>query len=278
MLTNTLTTSRLVFLFLLLPYFISAQQLIEGTVIDAQSKEPLSFAYVKLKDIAIGTVTDTDGHFQLNIPNQYKEQIVLFSYIGYEDLTFSLEEIQTNNGGIYQLTPSTTTLEEVVVTPKKLPKPRALLKKVFKKLSENYTTNPILINGYYRETLKENGAYIKFNDAVCSYYSLPYSNKKYKIKNYYNSFLNPGGNIIPSYKFYDLGNDLHRFHFHDATLKEEGVQIHKARSSEDLTKYKMNASIQGGPLSLFARNRIKYQQTFLGKKKFRDFNYKALLK
>jgi len=73
MLTNTPTTSRLVFLFVVLPYLLSAQQLIEGNVIDAQSKEPLSFAYVKLKDIAIGTVTDTDGQFQLNIPNQYKE-------------------------------------------------------------------------------------------------------------------------------------------------------------------------------------------------------------
>jgi len=231
-------------------------------------------SHVKLKDIAVGTVTDTDGRFQLNIPNQYKEQSVLFSYVGYEDLVLSLEEIQANNDGIFHLNPSTTVLEEVVVTPKKLPKPRALLRRVFKKLSANYTTNPILINGYYRETLKENGAYIKFNDAVCSYYSLPYSNQKHKSKDYYNSFLDPRGNTIPSYMFFDLGNNLHRFHFHYWTLKDEGVQIYKARSSEDLTKYKMNGSIQGGPLSLFARNRIKYQETFLGKKKFRDFNYK----
>jgi len=130
-----------------------------------------------------------------------------------------------------------------------------------------------LLNGYYRETLKENGAYIKFNDAVCSYYSRPYSYQKYRGKDYYNSFLNPGGNITSSYMFLGLGNDLHRFHFHDRTLKEEGVQIHNARSSEDLTKYKMNGSIQGGPLSLFAKNRMKYQESFLGKKKFRDFTY-----
>ena len=127
MLINTPTLGRLILLFLFLPYILSAQQLIEGTVIDATSREPLSFAYVKLKDIAVGTVTDTDGRFRLTIPDKYKEQAIIFSYIGYEDLVLSPAEFQANKGGIFQLQLTATTLQEVVITPKKLPKPRALL-------------------------------------------------------------------------------------------------------------------------------------------------------
>ena len=274
MLANTLTTIRLIFLCLLLPFFVSAQQLIEGRVLDAQSGAPLSFAYVKLKDVAIGTVTDPEGFFQLNIPVTYKDQLVVFSYVGYEDLLQSQEAVQADKDRIFKLKPTATTLEEVVVTPKKLPKPRALLRKVFRRLADNYPTEPTLVNGYYRETIKENGAYIKFNDAVCSYYSLPYSNKNYKRKAYQNNFQNPGGIMASSFMFFGLGHDLHRVHFHFKTLKGERVKIHNARSSEELTKYKMNGTIQGGPLSLFARDRVKYQESFLGNKRFRDFTYK----
>ncbi len=273
MFTQTRHAIRLILPLLCIPYILSSQNLLEGKVIDDQSKESLSFAYVKLKDIAIGTVTDSDGRFQLNVPFQHNERAIVFSYVGYEDLLLSQEEFRTNKDGIFRLKPSTTTLQEVVITPKKLPKPRALLKKVFKRLADNYAIKPILINGYYRETLKENGAHIKFNDAVCSYYSLPYSNKKYKRKDYQSNFENPSGVIFSSFTYMGFELDLHRFHFHFQTLKEEAVNIHNARSSENLTKYRMNASIKGGPLSLFARNRVKYQDSFLGNKKFRDFTY-----
>jgi len=169
------------------------------------------------------------------------------------------------------MTSATNLLAEVVVKPKKMPRAKALLRKVIKKIPENYASSSTMITGYYRETMKENGVYIKYTDAACNYYASPYSNQKYKWKDYHNVFDIVNSNGTFGYEFF---NSLHRIHFHHRTLKNEQANIIKARSSSNLSKREFHAHIEGGPLGLFARNRVKYQQSFLGKKRNRGYTYK----
>lgn len=59
-----------------------SQHLIKGTVSDAQG--PLIGATVKVKDAQIGTTTDMDGNYQIQVKS--KKSILVFSSIGYKDV------------------------------------------------------------------------------------------------------------------------------------------------------------------------------------------------
>ena len=255
---------------LFFPFFLNSQTTISGIIVDQNDGTPLPYVYLKIDKIAIGTVTEGDGKFRITIPKEYNDYTITFSYVGYEDLQLKVVDFKAKNGSTFAMNSATNLLTEVVVKPKKIPRAKALLRKVIKKIPQNYASSPTMITGYYRETMKENGVYIKYTDAACSYYALPYSNQKYKWKDYQNvfDFLNSNGTFS-----IDFFNGLHRVHFHHQTLKGERANIIKARSSSNLSKREFHASIEGGPLGLFARNRVKYQQSFLGKKRNGDFEY-----
>jgi len=267
----TFFKNALISLFLFFPFFVNSQTTISGIVVDENDGTPLPYVYLKIDNIALGTVTEGDGKFRITIPQKYDNHTIVFSYVGYEDLPLKVADFRAKNGGTYAMKSATNLLAEVVVKPKKMPRAKALLRKVIKKIPENYASSPTMITGYYRETMKENGVYIKYTDAACNYYALPYSNQKYKWKDYQNVFDFAASNGTFDY---DFSNTLHRIHFHHHTLKEEQAHIIKARSSSNLTKQEFLSNIEGGPLGLFARNRVKYQQSFLGKKRNRGFKYK----
>lgn len=75
-------------LFLLLSWLVSLHSVaqepikVSGTVLD-ESGEPLIGCTVRLKNGSMGTVTDVDGHFQLQAP---KGSTLTFSFIGYKTL------------------------------------------------------------------------------------------------------------------------------------------------------------------------------------------------
>ncbi len=83
--------------------------LVRGQVTDAKG-ESLPGVSVKVKGSAIGTSTDTDGRYSINVPDN---SILVFSYIGYVT-----KEINVNNQNSINVTleASSSALSEVVVT------------------------------------------------------------------------------------------------------------------------------------------------------------------
>src|SRR5687768_14494163 len=57
------------------------QKTIYGTVIDANTREPLPYANVFVNNTTMGTVTNEDGKYRLVIPEG--EYQIVFSFIGY---------------------------------------------------------------------------------------------------------------------------------------------------------------------------------------------------
>ncbi|MEM8567895.1 MAG: prolyl oligopeptidase family serine peptidase [Bacteroidota bacterium] len=244
---------------------------LSGLVIDIEKSNPIPFAYVTLNGVALGTVTNGEGRFAITIPLQYVNDELLFSYVGYEKKIISIQSLRNRDKIIIKLKPDVKMLNEVVITPRKSMSPKALLRKVIRKIPDNYGNTAVLMNAYYRETIRENGAYIKYADAVCQYHYAPYQNKKYKWKDYGNVWVGASGSLS-NYNTY-AGSRLHRFHFAHRTLKEDQLKVIDSRSSYDLTKTRMHANIEGGPLGLLGRDRIKFQDSFLGNKMFKRFDY-----
>lgn len=95
-------------------------QIIKGKVLDTKTKEPIAFANIGILGKGIGTVTNEDGTFELNISKSSAEDIIRFSYIGYNSLSFTNSQYQKqfNDIAVVYLTESNYNLNEVVIRPK----------------------------------------------------------------------------------------------------------------------------------------------------------------
>lgn len=83
---------------------------VRGQVVDASNGEPLPTVNVFVKGTTMGTSTDVDGRFELNVPDQ--GGVLVFSFVGYVT-----QEVQigTRNEFNISLEPDLVSLEDLVV-------------------------------------------------------------------------------------------------------------------------------------------------------------------
>lgn len=91
-------------------YAQSAPRTVSGTVTDAATGEPLIGATVQVKGVTIGTTTDLNGMFSINLPANRKT--LLFSYVGYEAQEIAVGRENYLNVALKQ---DANALDEVVV-------------------------------------------------------------------------------------------------------------------------------------------------------------------
>ncbi|MHA7131875.1 carboxypeptidase-like regulatory domain-containing protein [Algoriphagus namhaensis] len=94
--------NTLIFLgfFLWTPPLLLAQQVFRGQIVDQEDLSPVPFATLYLANTTLGTVSDEDGQFALEIPAGSYEVIIRF--MGYETLTFGLNTSTLREQG-YQI-------------------------------------------------------------------------------------------------------------------------------------------------------------------------------
>lgn len=249
--------------------FLHAQT-ITGTIISNDDKQPASFATILINGKGFGTVTDENGKFQLTIPVKYKNEVLTISFLGYAKKNVIISDLHTDKSNTIYLEKDVANLALFTLTAKRDYKPKELLRKVLKNIPKNYTQDTIIFDGYYRETLTENGKYIKYADADCQFYYTPYDNKNHNRKEYTSAFDDPNSlSDLPMW----WGARMHRGHFWNQTFKKDQVKIIEARSSKNLSEKKFKANIEGGPMGLLAKDRVKFQEYFLDHINFDEFNY-----
>lgn len=244
---------------------------LSGKVVDDKSGEGIPFGYVKLHQLPVGTVTKNDGSFAVLIPQKYLKEKLEFSYVGYKTQIIPLDDLNDSRELVIRMVEDVQLLNEVVVTaPRKQENPKSILKKAIKAIDENYINTDFGLEGYYRETVKENGAHIIFADAVVVNRLKPYKKEKYhRWKDYAPSWINLT-TTLSSFS-YNGGTRLHRYHFHNRTLKEEYSKLIDARASDNLSTTHLNASIEGGPMGMMGKDRVKFQKYFMDD--FGDYEY-----
>ncbi len=108
------------FLFLLVSIFtcsLFGQRLVQGTVIEEKTGEGLIGASIIIQGSSLGTVTDFDGHFQLEVPTD--SLTLLVTYVGFSPKLMKVEAAKGSNKPLQLTIPmkmNSAALEEVVVT------------------------------------------------------------------------------------------------------------------------------------------------------------------
>ena len=96
------------------PLLLPAQTILEGTVLEQGSGEPVIGAAVYQQGTSNGSLTDPDGHFSLSVPDE--GCTVCVSLIGYEELRRKFKGTNASDFKLLYLNPSAEQLSGVVVT------------------------------------------------------------------------------------------------------------------------------------------------------------------
>ncbi|PTN08815.1 TonB-dependent receptor [Mangrovibacterium marinum] len=97
-----------------LPIENTGKTSLSGSVLDAETREPLPAVTIYFPEIKTGTLTDEQGNFQLhNLPQA--RLTVQLSLIGYESISKMLD-LKTINSVSFELSEAITEISEVVIT------------------------------------------------------------------------------------------------------------------------------------------------------------------
>ncbi len=269
----------LLLMLLVLPVVAFAQATtITGVVMDAKTKEKLPFVGVSVPQTTVGTLTDEEGRYKLEVPAPYTT--VVFTYLGYRTVTKTILAGQPQALNV-PMAASSALLNEVVVKSTKLPRYKnkenpavALIRKVIENKEQN---RPESYN--YVE-------YEKYEKMAFSFSNLSEKFKNRKIfRNYQFLFRKQdstaagGVNILPVYLEEKLSKEYYRkspekrksislgnkqVQFDKQFIDNEGLSTYFNRMYEDIDIYANNVSILGNQLlSPISNNAPTFYQYYI---------------
>ncbi|WP_352421182.1 carboxypeptidase-like regulatory domain-containing protein [Proteiniphilum sp.] len=166
---------KIICLILFLQAFIvivnSQTIVIKGDIINESDNRGIPNINVFLKNTQIGTISDQNGKFTLNISSKYIDEYLYFTGVSFNGDSILVREIKSPV--TIKLSPKTYLLSEVYVMPDSTL--YTLLRKAYNKIPINYPNIPTLYEGFYRESVQnEEELQTDFIEAVLSIYKDPY--------------------------------------------------------------------------------------------------------
>ena len=243
----------------------SRNLVISGRVVDSENKDlTLPNAHIRIKNTSRGCVTNTDGNFQFRTKPEYRDSILIVSYVGYESYEMKISKL-VNKKNIIPLKLAKNEISEVVVKP---PDPVEILAKVAHNFKQNYWQESINANAFYREILFQDGKAKRMSEAACEFYIKPFKHS-FDVLDFNRSY-------YKSSSYDDLDNAL----FLDVCQFRQTVENHakiiESRSSYDITNTGLDFYISGGPIMSLSYDMINTWENIFEPKKTFEKTYKSL--
>ena len=121
---------------------------LKGVIFDANKKTPLPYTNIAVVNKNIGTISNQDGQFSINISNLDKNDTISFLYIGYNKKNICINKLDSFS--IIYLHENTFNISDVFVFGDN-PNPKQIIKKVIKNKDANYKTQTNKSKIFYRE-------------------------------------------------------------------------------------------------------------------------------
>ncbi len=163
-----------------LGYSVRGQNLtVSATVVDRETNEPLGYASVGLKSVAIGTISNANGEFDFHMPVEYRNEVLTISMLGYRNFEAPVWSL-TGDKQIIKMEKSPIVLEEIVVSDTLTG--NDILQIALGRIEQNYPMKPFLLDGFYRDVKKVGGTYISLLEAAVRIYDQNYDAPRNKFK------------------------------------------------------------------------------------------------
>lgn len=172
--------NRFKFLFALafsLVAFISFSQTeVKGKLIDADLEFPVENASVYIQNTTIGTVSNSDGRFALNVPNKHQRDTLIISSIGYKSVKVPVNEFDGSKDIL--LYEDVASLDEIVIVADPRPTTgNGIVQKAIERLSETLPDSAYLQRGFLRHREKNALEYKWLIESAITVYDSGYGSK-----------------------------------------------------------------------------------------------------
>lgn len=144
-----------------------------GKVVDGETSTPLSFVSLRIAGKSFGTITNTDGAFNFNIPLVYSEDTLIISIMGYDPYSIKVSDIKETENSIILLKARPIQLDEVVIRDTIL-SAKEIITRAFQNIENNYPKEPYMLKAFYRETHEENNKSVTLVEAALDIYDKGY--------------------------------------------------------------------------------------------------------
>lgn len=139
--------------------------LLSGKVIDKSTQQPIAHAYVGMMSKGTGTLTNDDGQFFYRFPRIAADSAIVVAVIGYKPFYQKASAFKLNQqDAVIALEPAVPRLIDSSFI--KTFEARNLVSDALGKIKKNNPQTPYLLNGFYRESLRQNGEYVDIREAV----------------------------------------------------------------------------------------------------------------
>ncbi|HEV7348284.1 carboxypeptidase-like regulatory domain-containing protein [Telluribacter sp.] len=139
--------------------------IIGGKVIDKTTQAPIPFAHIGVMDRGMGTIANENGEFYYRFPKIAAEEAIAVAVVGYKNFTRKGADFTP---GDRHVVIELETAQPVIVDGGYTNSfdARGLVSGALTKVARNYADSPIMMNGFYQETLQQNGEYVDIREAV----------------------------------------------------------------------------------------------------------------
>ena len=96
-----------------------AQHRISGRLLEAGSEKVIPFANIGIVNTTIGSLSNEDGSFSIEIPETYVNQSILFASLGYESKNFNVEDLVGQQELRIELVPKSIELQPITLISEK---------------------------------------------------------------------------------------------------------------------------------------------------------------
>ncbi|MCU0461448.1 MAG: carboxypeptidase-like regulatory domain-containing protein [Bacteroidales bacterium] len=153
-------------------YPVAAEEVfyLSGTVTDAESKDPLSFATVSVKNKGKGMVSNANGEFVLKIEREFLSDTILVSYLGYLRREIPVKQAVGNNFNI-SLVREFISIPEIII---RTHVPQEIIHKSVNAIIKNYGSTPAMMTGFYREGVLKKTDLQVYSEAVLQIFKSSY--------------------------------------------------------------------------------------------------------
>ena len=199
------TKMRSIILFILLGISTSVfgqVKIIKGRVVNAKSQEGIEFTSIGIEGTFLGTVSNTDGFFELKLPPEYQNHNITFSSIGYNSKVYPVSQLLNQEFVRVSLEERVYEIEGVSVIGRSRVVFR-ILRDVKQHIPDNYTQGPFNLQFYYLEQYSSGNSVIQNREGIVDMYD----QSGYKNPSVLDAFQNRG------YKFTQAKKDFASWSF-----------------------------------------------------------------
>jgi hypothetical protein len=133
-----------------------------GLVFDTTTGQGLPFAQISVQNSTIGTVTNEEGRFSLDIPLKHLHDTLLVAFMGYETLRLSIEK-NAGTGIRLALMPGTLHLAEVEIIALSA---QDVIRRAVASIPQNYGEDSLILSAFVRSQKFAGGKLAEYTEAL----------------------------------------------------------------------------------------------------------------